>query len=90
MATAGEIAAGLAHEIRNPLATAKAAIQLIRMVKDQVKQEELLNKLERELDRINDILTNFLNISTLGEKTGTGKIIGFARVAIFVKQRGSA
>ncbi|MFY9384451.1 MAG: ATP-binding protein [Dethiobacteria bacterium] len=63
MATAGEIAAGLAHEIRNPLATAKAAIQLIRMVKDQVKQEELLNKLERELDRMNDILTNFLNIS---------------------------
>jgi two-component system, sporulation sensor kinase D len=33
------------------------------MVKDQVKQEELLNKLERELDRMNDILTNFLNIS---------------------------
>ena len=63
LATAGEIAAGLAHEIRNPLATAKAAIQLARMVKDPPKQEELLNKLERELDRLNDILTNFLNIS---------------------------
>ena len=63
LATAGEIAAGLAHEIRNPLATAKAAIQLVRMVEDPVKQEELLGKLERELDRMNDILTNFLNIS---------------------------
>lgn len=63
LATAGEIAAGLAHEIRNPLATAKAAIQLIRMVEDPAKQEELLNKLEREQDRMNDILTNFLDIS---------------------------
>ena len=63
LATAGEIAAGLGHEIRNPLATAKAAIQLVRMVDDPVKQDELLAKLERELDRMNDILTNFLNIS---------------------------
>lgn len=68
LATAGEIAASLAHEIRNPLATAKAAIQLIRMVDAPVKQEELLSKLDRELDRMSHILTNFLNITKPKQK----------------------
>lgn len=63
LATAGEIAASLAHEIRNPLATAKAAIQFVRMVDAPAKKEELLSKLDRELDRMNEILTNFLNIT---------------------------
>ncbi|NLA11264.1 MAG: hypothetical protein GX883_03965 [Firmicutes bacterium] len=63
LATAGEIAASLAHEVRNPLATAKAAIQLLRMDKAPLKREELLEKLDLELDRTNSILTNFLNIS---------------------------
>ncbi len=63
LTTAGEIAAGLAHEVRNPLATAKAAIQLARIVQDRAKQDELLVKMERELDRMNEILTNFLDIS---------------------------
>ena len=63
LAKAGEVAAGLAHEIRNPLATAKAAIQLIRIFNDPVKQEELLVKLECEMDRMSAILTNFLNVT---------------------------
>lgn len=63
LANAGEIAASLAHEVRNPLATAKAAIQLLRMDGTPLKREELLDKLDRELDRMNSILTNFLNIS---------------------------
>ena len=63
LATAGEVAASLGHEIRNPLATAKAAVQLIRMDGAPQKQEELLSKLDRELDRMNDILTKFINIA---------------------------
>lgn len=68
LATAGEIAASLAHEIRNPLATAKAAIQLLKMDGALLKQEELLDKLNRELDRMNNILTNFLNIARPAEE----------------------
>lgn len=63
LATSGEIAASLAHEVRNPLATAKAAIQLLRMDETTLERGELLEKLDRELDRTNNILTNFLNIS---------------------------
>lgn len=63
LATAGEVAAGLAHEIRNPLATAKAAVQLVKMDGDQLKREELLSTLDRELDRMGEILTKFINIA---------------------------
>ena len=63
LATAGEVAASLGHEIRNPLATAKAAVQLVRLDGTPQKREELLSKLDRELDRMSDILTKFINIA---------------------------
>ncbi|MEW5785799.1 MAG: ATP-binding protein [Bacillota bacterium] len=63
LATAGEVAAGLAHEIRNPLATAKAAIQLYDIINNDSKRKELMVKLNSELERMNDIISTFLNTS---------------------------
>ncbi|MDO9536066.1 MAG: ATP-binding protein [Bacillota bacterium] len=63
LATAGEVAAGLAHEIRNPMATAGAAIQLLKIVNDEGRRKELLKKISGELHRMNNILTDFLNLS---------------------------
>lgn len=63
MSIAGEMAASLAHEIRNPLATAKASIQLYNMVGDAEKRKELMEKLNNELDRMNQILSNFLSVT---------------------------
>ncbi len=63
LATAGEVAAGLAHEIRNPLATAKAAIQLYELMDDEAKRIELMRKLDGELDRMNEVLTSFLSLT---------------------------
>ena len=63
LATAGEVAAGLAHEIRNPLATAKAAIQLYELMDDEAKRNELMRKLDGELDRMNEVLTSFLSLT---------------------------
>ncbi|UNC91944.1 two-component system sensor histidine kinase NtrB [Candidatus Contubernalis alkaliaceticus] len=62
LATAGQVAAGLAHEIRNPMAAATAAIQFFEMVKDKEKQKEVLNMLNSELERMNNILTDFMNV----------------------------
>lgn len=68
LATSGEVAASLAHEIRNPMATAGAAIQLLEIVNDEGKRKDLLKKIRRELERMNTILTDFLNLSKPKDK----------------------
>jgi signal transduction histidine kinase len=68
LATAGEVAASLAHEIRNPLAAAAGAIQLFDLVDDEHKRQEILTKLRVELNRMNKILTNFLRFAKPGTK----------------------
>ncbi len=53
----GELAAGVAHEIRNPLTTLKGFIQFIR---EGNKSEMYLDLMESELDRIETITHEFL------------------------------
>ncbi len=60
---AGNLAAGFAHEIRNPLSVAGGAIQLLEMVDDSERQKKLIHKLRGEMDSINQILTDFLDIA---------------------------
>lgn len=68
LATAGEVAAGLAHELRNPLAAAIGSIQLFSLTGDEAKRQELLNKLQAELERMNTILNSFLSPARPGRK----------------------
>lgn len=60
----GELAAGLAHEIRNPLGAIDGAIQILsrELLPPETKQEfgELA---KRELDRLKDLLNHFLNFA---------------------------
>lgn len=66
LATAGEVAAGLAHEIRNPLAAARGALQLFEMVDSEQQRDELLARFSQELDRVNSILSEYLSLTTPG------------------------
>ena len=61
LAAVGRVAAGLAHEIRNPLGAMRGAIQLLesKTAKDS-SQMNLMEIILRESDRLNDIITNFL------------------------------
>lgn len=68
LATAGEVAAGLAHELRNPLAAAIGSIQLFSLAGDEANRQELLNKLRVELERMNTILSSFLSPARPGRK----------------------
>jgi|Deesub1362A_J573_1020465.scaffolds.fasta_scaffold00080_105 signal transduction histidine kinase len=68
LATAGQVAVGLTHEIRNPLAAAVGAIQLFDLVHDETKRQEILAKLRIELTRMNKILTSFLRFAKPGAK----------------------
>jgi len=62
LATVGSLAAGIAHEIRNPLASLSGSIQLLQdelVLQDD--QKHLMNIVLRETDRLNTIITEFLD-----------------------------
>lgn len=59
----GEMAAGIAHEVRNPLTTVRGFLQLLT-TKDQTKQYlEFYHLMIGELDRANGIITDFLSLA---------------------------
>lgn len=61
MASMGEMAAGLAHEIKNPLASLAGSIQLLREeIKYNPDHDRLMHIVLRETDRLNALVTNFL------------------------------
>jgi two-component system sensor histidine kinase PilS (NtrC family) len=61
LAAVGEMAAGIAHEIRNPLASMAGSIQILR---DELPltadQSQLMDIVLRESERLNDTIRNFL------------------------------
>ena len=61
LAAVGEMAAGIAHEIRNPLASMAGSIQILR---DELpltdEQSQLMDIVLRESDRLNDTIKSFL------------------------------
>ncbi len=64
LATIGELSANMAHEIRNPLASLKGAIELLKEGKLQGEHKErLMNIAINEMDRLNKIITDFLMYS---------------------------
>jgi two-component system sensor histidine kinase PilS (NtrC family) len=61
MAGVGEMAAGLAHEIKNPLAGLAGAIQLLREeIRYDPDHDRLMQIILREADRLSALVGNFL------------------------------
>jgi two-component system sensor histidine kinase PilS (NtrC family) len=61
LAMAGQLAAGIAHEIRNPMASISGSIQILResLDKDDINSQ-LMDIILREINRLNDLLSDFL------------------------------
>ncbi|WP_159881958.1 PAS domain S-box protein [Paenibacillus puerhi] len=58
----GEMAAGIAHEVRNPMTTVRGFLQLMGQ-KRKVPAEEVIDIMIQELDRANDIISEFLALA---------------------------
>lgn len=60
MVSLGRMAAGIAHEIRNPLTTAKGFIQLLSQ---KTPYQDYFRLIENELNRISELVTRFVLLS---------------------------
>lgn len=61
LAAIGKLAAGIAHEIRNPLASISGSVQMLSVQAGTEEDKKLFNIVIRETDRLNLLITEFLD-----------------------------
>lgn len=73
LAALGGMAAGLAHEIRNPLGAIKASAQFLSEPSDEPGSTEFLDIIVEEVDRLNRVVSSFLDYArpSTGDPTPT-------------------
>jgi len=59
----GQFAAGLAHEVRNPMTTIRGFLQLLQTKTELLPYKNYFDLMIEELDRTNSIITDFLSIA---------------------------
>jgi two-component system sensor histidine kinase PilS (NtrC family) len=68
MAVVGQMAAGIAHEIRNPLTSMRGSVELLRSHLDVPRNDErLFDIILRESDRLNKFVEDFLVFARPGK-----------------------
>jgi two-component system, NtrC family, sensor histidine kinase PilS len=74
LAAVGEMAAGIAHEIRNPLASMSGSIQILRQELPLTsEQSQLMDIVLRESDRLNETIRSFLAYAR-PQRSGTTRV----------------
>lgn len=63
LATLGELMAGVAHEVRNPLTAIRGYVQIIRQQTSQPVHQEYLSVVLKEIDSINKVIQQLLDFS---------------------------
>lgn len=69
MAAVGRLAAGLAHEIRNPLASLSGSVQLLEtsLAEEHSELGILFGIIQKETERLNHLVTDFLGYARPGD-----------------------
>lgn len=88
MAAIGQLAAGIAHEIRNPLAGISGSIQLMQSGDAEPEQTgKLMGIVSKEIDRLNNLITEFLDFAKpeapMEDRIDLGKLL--EETALFIK-----
>jgi len=61
----GQMAAGISHEIRNPMTTVRGFLQILSEKEECMNFNEYFTLMIDELDRANSIITEFLSMGTI-------------------------
>lgn len=77
LAMMGQMAAGIVHEIKNPLASISGSIQLIREeLKEDGPGDRLVNLVSREVDKLDTLLHDFLTFARPSQQSDKGVDLG--------------
>lgn len=63
LATVGEMASGIAHEIKNPLTGIANAIEIIAEEMDDSSKKPILDEIQRQVQRVNKTINDLLQFS---------------------------
>ncbi len=66
LASLGRLLAGVAHEVRNPLAGIRSTVQLWQRLPDQARTPESLDAVLRTVDRLNALVSRLLYFARTG------------------------
>lgn len=67
----GQLAADVAHEVRNPLAGIRAGLQVVERKLPEQRDQMLCREMLKEVDRVNLLVENLLNVSRKRESEKT-------------------
>ena len=77
LAMMGQMAAGIVHEIKNPLASISGSIQMIREeLKEDGPGDRLVNLVSREVDKLDTLLHDFLTFARPSQQSDNGVDLG--------------
>ncbi len=74
----GQLAAGISHEIRNPLTTIKGFLQLFSTRPEYTRDKENMALMVSEIDRANSIISDFLSLAKVN--TGNAKTLNINEI----------
>ncbi len=92
LAVLGSLAAGLAHEIRNPLGSISGSVELVRDAAAlDAEDRKLLDTVLKETDRLNELVTTMLEVGRAGPAERVRVAISpIAREVIDLARRGTS